>query len=245
MTLWKCANASSHSASNAVRNRGIGLGCVASHDLGEEGNVDVVERLELDHLVVDERREHAGGVVDERDAAGHAGAEVASGRAEHHDATTGHVLAAVVTDALDDRGRAGVADAEPLADDASDQGFATRRSVQRDVARDDVLLGHERRPLVGEQHQPSAREALAEVVVRVAFEPQRDAARNEGAEALACRADEVDGDRAVGQTLTAVAPGQLRSRASCRRCGSRCGWGARGAPAARLRSAPSHSAISV
>ena len=38
----------------------------------------------------------------------------------------GHVLAAVVADALDDRGRAGVADAEPLADPAAQEHLAAR-----------------------------------------------------------------------------------------------------------------------
>ena len=40
--------------------------------------------------------EHVG------DAAAHAGGEVAAGPAEHDDAAAGHVLAAVVADALDD-----------------------------------------------------------------------------------------------------------------------------------------------
>ena len=42
-------------------------------------------------------------VPDVGDAARHAGGEVAAGRAEDHDAAAGHVLAAVVADAFDDR----------------------------------------------------------------------------------------------------------------------------------------------
>ena len=72
--------------------------------------------------------------------------EVAPGRPEHDDAPAGHVLAAVVADALDDRGRAGVAHAEPLADDAAEVRLARRRAVERDVAGDDVVLGDERAP---------------------------------------------------------------------------------------------------
>ena len=75
--------------------------------------------------------------------------EVAPGRAEHDDAPAGHVLAAVVADALDDRGRAGVAHAEALADDAAEVRLAAGRAVERDVAGDDVLLGDERRLAVG------------------------------------------------------------------------------------------------
>ena len=51
----------------------------------------------------------------------HARGEVAAGRPEDDDRATGHVLAAVVAHALDDRGRAGVADAEPLADAAAEE----------------------------------------------------------------------------------------------------------------------------
>ena len=50
---------------------------------------------------------------------------------------------------------------------------------------------------------PPARQALADVVVGVALEAQRDAAGHERAEALAGRAAEVDVDRAVGQALAA------------------------------------------
>ena len=72
-------------------------------------------RLEQDRLAVDLVRELAVGVVDERDAIGHAGAEVGAGRAEHHDRAAGHVLAAMVADAFDNSGSAAVADAEALA----------------------------------------------------------------------------------------------------------------------------------
>ena len=85
------------------------------------------------------RVEHVG------DAAAHAGGEVAAGPAEHDDAPAGHVLAAVIADALDHRERAAVADGEPLAGDAADVRLAARRAVERDVADDDVLLGDERR----------------------------------------------------------------------------------------------------
>ena len=84
----------------------------------------LVELLDLDHLVVDLAVEVAVRVVDVGDAARHAGAEVAAGVAEHDHATAGHVLAAVVADALDDRGGARVADAEALADDAAQEDLA-------------------------------------------------------------------------------------------------------------------------
>ena len=119
------------------------------------------------------------------DPAGHAGGEVAPGRSEHDHAPAGHVLAAVVADALDDGHRAGVADAEALADLAAQERLAGRRAVEDDVAGDDVLLGDERGVGVRADDDPPAGQALAEVVVGVADEPQRDAARQERAEATA------------------------------------------------------------
>ena len=94
---------------------------------------------------------------------------------EHHHPTTGHVLAAVVADALDDRGRAGVPHREPLADDAAEEHLARGRAVEDHVAGDDVVLGDERRIRRRRDDDAAAREALAEVVVGVALEPQRDA----------------------------------------------------------------------
>ena len=52
-------------------------------------------------------------------------------RPEHHRDAAGHVLAAVITQALDDRGGPGVADAEPLPHLAPDEDLARRRAVAR------------------------------------------------------------------------------------------------------------------
>ena len=68
-------------------------------------------------------------------------------RPEHDDAAAGHVLAAVVADALDDRDGAAVAHGESLAGQAADVRLAARRAVERDVADDDVLFGREGRSL--------------------------------------------------------------------------------------------------
>ncbi len=148
------------------------------------------------------------GVVHERDAARHPGREVAAGRPEHDDAAAGHVLAAVVADAFDDRGRARVAHAEALAHHAAEVGLTTGGAVERDVAGDDVLLGGELRLTVGEALELAAREPLAGVVVGVALEPQRDAPGHERPEALARRAAQVHGDGVVGQAVTAPLPGE-------------------------------------
>ena len=66
------------------------------------GRVLVGERFEADHAHVAALGEVAVLVEHVGDAAAHAGREVAPGRPEHDDAPAGHVLAAVVADALDD-----------------------------------------------------------------------------------------------------------------------------------------------
>ena len=89
------------------------------------------------------RRKSSVLVVDVGDAAAHAGGEVAPGRAEHDDAAAGHVLAAVVADALDDRVRARVAHGEALAREPAEERAAAGGAVEHGVADDHVLLGRE------------------------------------------------------------------------------------------------------
>src|SRR5687768_16876925 len=75
----------------------------------------ILEALEVDHVDIAVQRERSVGVEDIGDASAHAGREVSSSGAEHDDAPAGHVLAAVIADALDDRVRTAVANREPLA----------------------------------------------------------------------------------------------------------------------------------
>src|SRR6185503_3600997 len=74
-----------------------------------------------------------------RIAARHPGGEVAPGGAKHHDDPAGHVLAAVVADALDHCDRARVAHGKSLSGDAPEVRLAGDRAVEHHVAGDDVL----------------------------------------------------------------------------------------------------------
>ena len=139
-------------------------------------------------------------------------AKLRAGFAEHHHRAVGHVLAAVVADAFHHRGGAGVADGEALAGHAVEEGLAAGGAVQHDVADDDVLFGHEGRRAGRVDDELAAREALADVVVGVAFERQRHAVGQERAEALAGRAGEVNLDGVLGQARRAVAPGDLAAQ---------------------------------
>ena len=92
-------------------------------------------------MVAAARGEVALVVEDVGDAAAHAGGEVAAGLAENDDEAVGHVLAAVIADAFDHRGRAGVADGEALAGHAVEEDFAAGGAVEHDVADENVFFG--------------------------------------------------------------------------------------------------------
>src|SRR3954468_23434714 len=100
--------------------------------------------MEPDEAHVAARAERAILVEHVRDPAAHAGREVAPGAAEDHRAPAGHVLAAVIADALDDGRRARVADREALAGKPAEECTASGRPVQDGVADQHVLLSLER-----------------------------------------------------------------------------------------------------
>src|SRR5579862_5504015 len=179
--------------------------------------VVLAERLELDHALVEMALERAVLVEHVRDAARHAGREVAARLAEHDDEPFRHVLAAVVADALDDRGDAGIADAEALARESAQEDLAAGRAVEGDVPDDDVLLGHEGRTLRGVDDDAPAGEALRKVVVRVALDLDGHAVREPRAEALPGGARELDADRVRRQAVCAPAPGDLGGEHRTRR----------------------------
>jgi hypothetical protein len=123
-------------------------------------------------------------VIDIGDAARHAGGEVAPGLAQHDDDAAGHVFAAMIAGAFDHRDGARVAHGEALAGDAAEIGLAGDRAVEHGVADDDVL-GRLALHMARLAHDhAAARQALADIVVGVAGQFERDAVREEGAEAL-------------------------------------------------------------
>ncbi len=167
----------------------------AAHLLDLRG---VGERFDVHHLLVHAAGEIAHLIENVCNASGHAGTEIPACRAEYDDVTTGHVLAAVIADRLDNRIRATVAHGETLSSHAPDVRLAAGRSIQADVADDDVLFRHEGGAFRREHDQLAARETLAEMVVGVAFEQERHAARHEGTEALPRGAFEVQSNGVLG-----------------------------------------------
>ena len=81
----------------------------------------------------------------------------------------------------------GVAHREPLARHAAEIALARDRAVQHRVADDDRALRHGLACAARADDELAARQALADIVVGLALQDQRDAGRKPGAEALARR----------------------------------------------------------
>ena len=72
------------------------------------------DRLELDHACVAPALESPDIVQHEGNASGHACRKIATGSTEHHHHPTGHVFAAVIARAFDDRPCPAVSHSKPL-----------------------------------------------------------------------------------------------------------------------------------
>ena len=103
----------------------------------------VLDERELDHVHVAEVVERMLGVIDVGHASRHTCGKVAARLAEHHDASTGHVFAAMVACTLDDGDGSGVAYAETFAHTTVDVQFAAGGTIEAGIACDDILFGVE------------------------------------------------------------------------------------------------------
>src|SRR5450631_1544599 len=130
--------------------------------------------------------EHVG------ETAGESRAEINARAAEHQDHAARHVLAAMIARPFDHGERAGIAHREALPGGAGRVQLTAGRAVQAGVAHDDRFARDECRTCVRLQDDPAARHALADVVVRFAFEMQMQAARVPDAETLPGGTLEID-----------------------------------------------------
>ncbi len=148
-------------------------------------------------------------IIDVSNAARHAGRKVASGFAQDNDHAARHVLATMIADAFDHCDRAGIAHGKALACDALEIGLAGDGPIKHRVADDDVFkrrAGDAFR--LANDHAP-ARKTLADIIVGVAFQVQRDAARQEAAKALSRRSGHRDMDRVFRQACVTMLAGNL------------------------------------
>ena len=116
-------------------------------------------------------------------------------------------FAAMVAGAFDHRGGAGIAHGEALAGDTAEIALALDRAVEHGVADDDRFLRHDAGVSGRADDDAAARKPLADIVVGVAFELERHAAREPGAKALPGGAGELDVDGVRAQAGMVVALG--------------------------------------
>src|SRR5690606_5922780 len=119
----------------------------------------------------------------------------------------GHVFAAMIAGAFDHRDGARVAHREPLSGDAVEISLAGDSAVKHGVADDDVIgrLAVDVAWLADDH--TAARQALADIVVGIADEIERDAMNRPGAEALPGHALEADAQLIGLEAGMAVAAG--------------------------------------
>src|SRR5690606_36607684 len=141
--------------------------------------------------------------VNVRHAAGHPGAEVASGGSQNHGDTTGHVLQGVVADSFDDRARAGVSHQEAFPYDPGDEHRTRSRAVADDVSSDHILVRGIGRAARWTNDDIASGQTLSHVVIRVAFESEYDSCGQERAERLSGGAVQGHIDRLARQPFSA------------------------------------------
>src|SRR5262245_36716999 len=165
--------------------------------------------LEIDHGEVAAALELAVLVENIGDAARHAGGEISPGGPDHDDHASGHVLAAMVSGALDHGNRARVPHGKALAGDAAEIALPGNRAIEHGVAHDDRLLRHDARFRRRADDDASAGKTLADIVVGLTDKIEGDAMREPRAEALPGGARHAHPDRVFGQSGMAVTRGDF------------------------------------
>ena len=150
-------------------------------------------------------------IVDVSHAARHTSAEVTASRAkiDHH--ATSHVFERVVAESFDNCFDAGITNAETFASHACDVGFTRSRSVEANVASDDVFVSYEWRGFVWANNNLAARESFAEIVISIADHGESHALRAERTERLTSRTSEVHLDRVFREASRIILAGNFRA----------------------------------
>src|SRR5437868_11437863 len=117
----------------------------------------------------------------------------------------------MIADGFDHRGNAAVANTETLSRHATDVSFAAGGAIKGNIANNDVFFRNERGKLRRKDNDFAARQAFADVIVRIAFEVKSHSLGHEGTETLAGAAGEVNLDSVFRQSLGTPAPGDFRT----------------------------------
>jgi hypothetical protein len=164
----------------------------------------VLNAAKLNHLLVDLALEVLVNIENVGDTSGHTSGEVATSAAKTENTATCHVLATVVTHALNNGSDAGVTDGETLGGHTAEETGTSGSAVETDVTDDHVLLGLEDGRARWVDDQATTRQTLSNVVVAVTLKLKSDTRGKEGTEGLAGRATNVGVDGVLRQTLLTI-----------------------------------------
>jgi hypothetical protein len=143
------------------------------------------------------------------DTTRHTGSEVATSRAKDKDTATGHVLATVVTNTLDNGGSTRVTDTETLGCNTAEEASTLSSTVQTDITNQDILFGTVDCSARWVDDQATTGQTLTDVVVGVTLELKGDTRGKVSTEGLTCGTTDVDVDGILGQTSLAITPADL------------------------------------
>jgi hypothetical protein len=178
---------------------------VVFDETAEEGNLGgLLDGANLNHLHVDLGLEVAVDIQDIGNATRHTSREVATSGSENDDTATSHVLAAVVTNTLNDGSCTGVSDGKSLGGDTAEEAATCSSTVQTDVSNENVLLCLENGRAGRVDDQATTRQALTNVIVGITLKLQGNTRSQESTKRLSSRALDVDVDSVQGKTLRAI-----------------------------------------
>ena len=164
----------------------------------------VLDAAKLNHLLVDLALEVLVNVQNVSDTSRHTSGEVATSAAKAENATTCHVLATVVTHALNNGSDTRVTDSETLGSHTAEETGTSGSAVETDVTDDHVLLGLEDGRARWVDDQTTTRQTLSNVIVAVTLKFESDTGGKEGTEGLAGGATNVGVNGILRQTLLTV-----------------------------------------
>src|ERR1700691_4214774 len=119
--------------------------------------------------------------------AAHAGGKIPPARSQYQHEPLRHVLAAVIANSFHHGSRPRVANRESLSGHSVEKRFSAGCAVERNISDQDVFFGSESGSSWRIHDYASTGQAFADVVVRFAFERQRDAVRQKCTQALSRR----------------------------------------------------------
>ena len=169
----------------------------------------VVQNGQGYHLFIASPRKLAFLIEHVSNAAGHSSGEISSRRTKHDYASTSHVFASVIANSFNHGRSSTVPHTETFARCAADVGFATRRAIESDVTDNHILFRDERCFARRVDNNLAARKSFAEVIVGVAFQAKRHAARHERAKTLAGRTVEVQTNCVFRKSVWPMASGDF------------------------------------